>query len=406
MPDFTYTARNTEGAVIRGQRAATNETALGEILGLEGLTLTSATVAGKVPSRMPSRWSRFSQRISVVQKIFFTQNLSIMVKTGFPLSQALKTLAEQAPSKPLRTVIGQLSQDVESGITLSQALAKFPHVFSELFINMLSAGEQSGKLDETLQRLTIQMKKDHALMSKVRGALTYPVIVVIAMFGIGIGMTIFIIPKLLSLFEQENATLPLATKVLIALSNFLIHRGVIAAGVLIVLIVVLQRVFQTERGRYNLHRVLLRLPIVGGIIRKINLARFMRTLASLLETDIPIIQSFQIIARTLGNALYRRAIFTAADDLKKGTAIVTSLERYPKLFPPMVTQMISVGEQSGTLDEVSGEIAVFFEEDVDQTMSTLSTIIEPVLMLVLGVAVGLMAVAIIMPIYSLTSQIS
>lgn len=406
MPDFTYTARNTEGAVIRGQRAANNETALGEILGLEGLTLTSATVAGKVPSRMPSRWSRFSQRISVVQKIFFTQNLSIMVKTGFPLSQALKTLAAQAPSKPLRTVIGQLSQDVESGITLSQALAKFPHVFSELFINMLSAGEQSGKLDETLQRLTIQMKKDHALMSKVRGALTYPIIVVMAMFGIGIGMTIFVIPKLLSLFEQENATLPLATKVLIALSNFLIHRGVIAAGVLIVLIVILQRVFQTERGRYNLHRVLLRLPIAGGIIRKINLARFMRTLASLLETDIPIIQSFQIIARTLGNALYRRAIFTAADDLKKGTAIVTSLERYPKLFPPMVTQMISVGEQSGTLDEVSGEIAVFFEEDVDQTMSTLSTIIEPVLMLVLGVAVGLMAVAIIMPIYSLTSQIS
>lgn len=406
MPEFTYTARNAEGALTHGQKTANNEAALGEILGLDGLTLTSATIAGKAVSHKPSRWSQMFQRISVVQKIFFTQNLSIMVKTGFPLSQALRTLSLQAPSKPLRTIIGQLSQDVESGITLSQALAKFPHVFSELFINMLSAGEQSGKLDETLQRLTIQMKKDHALMSKVRGALTYPIIVVMAMFGIGIGMTIFVIPKLLSLFEQENATLPLATKVLIALSNFLIHRGVIAVGVLVVLIIILQRVFQTERGRLLLHRVLLWLPIVGPIIRKINLARFMRTLASLLETDIPIIQSFQIIARTLGNALYRRAILTAADDLKKGTAIVTSLERYPHLFPPMVTQMISVGEQSGTLDEVSGEIAVFFEEDVDQTMSTLSTIIEPVLMLVLGVAVGLMAVAIIMPIYSLTSQIS
>jgi type IV pilus assembly protein PilC len=405
MPTYTYTARQADGSPVKGERTATSPSNLASILNLEGQTLISANEVG-VKQEKPNRFASLFQRVSPVQKIFFTQNLSIMVKTGFPLSQALKTLALQSGNKTLRNIISALSSDVESGITLSRALAKYPHVFSELFINMIAAGEQSGKLDETLQRLTLQMRKDHALLSKVRGALTYPVIVVIAMFGIGIGMTVFIIPKLLDLFEQENATLPVATKVLIAISNFLITQGVFAAVGFLGIIVVLARIFKTERGRYSLHKVILKLPVAGPIVRKINLARFMRTLASLLQTDIPIIQSLQIIAKTLGNALFREAMLTAADDLKRGTAIVKSLERFPKLFPPMITQMLSVGEQSGTLDEVSGEIAVFYEEEIDQTMSTLSTVIEPILMLVLGVGVALMAIAIIMPIYSLTQQIA
>jgi type IV pilus assembly protein PilC len=236
--------------------------------------------------------------------------------------------------------------------------------------------------------------------------MTYPIVVIVAMIGAAVAMITFVIPKLLTIFEENKAELPLPTRILIWLSDALSHHGLwIGLGVF-AMVVGLVLFGRTPRGKWVYDTIFLSAPVAGSIIKKVNLARFTRSLSAMLATDIPIIQTFQIIGRTLGSAHYRRSIDEASQSLRTGTSISRVLSHYPKLYPPLVEQMISVGEESGTLDEVSGDLANFFEEEVDQTMSNLSTIIEPILLLILGVGVAGMALAILLPIYSLSDQIN
>lgn len=405
MPVFQYIAKGKDGKVVKGQIAATSEQDLGNNLRTQGLTMTSAK-STDLETKSLSNFVERLQGVPVVQKIFFTQNLGVMLRGGFSISRAMGVLALQTSHKYFQKVILTLQSDLEAGTSFSQALKKHPRVFSELFINMIAAGEASGKLDDVLKNLTIQMKKDHQLISKVKGAMTYPIIVIIAMIGAGVAMITFVIPKLLEVFEQNNAELPLPTKILIWLSDTFQQSGIIIGLGFIAFVAGVVWFIRTERGGWIFDAFLLRMPIAGPIIRKINLARFTRSLSSMLSTDIPIIQSFQIISRTLSSAHFRSSLEKASQALRSGSTISKVLSEYPKLYPPLVEQMINVGEESGTLDEVSGELATFFEEEVDQTMSNLSTIIEPVLLLVLGAGVAGMAVAILLPIYSLSEQIS
>ena len=401
MPDYIYTARTKDGMLKKDRITMKDEKALAEYLRSQGLLLTSIKLAKSEKKEGSSFMSGLFNRISRVQKIFFTQNLEVMVRTGFSLSKALKTLALQTPNKNFRKVISDLQHDVESGQTFTNALSKHKKVFSELFVNMISAGEVSGKLDESLKNLTVQIRKEHELITKVRSALTYPAIVVIAMIGIGIAMMIFVIPQMMAIFEEMEAELPLPTKILMGLSTFITSNGIIVAIVLVIVIFILSRIVRTKKGKFVFHRILLKTPILANVLKKIYLARFARTLSSLLKTDIPIVQTFEIIAKILGNVHYKEAMNNSAQKVKKGISIVKTLEEKSELFPPIITQMISVGEESGSLDTISEEIANFYEADVDQTMSNLSVIIEPVLMLVLGAAVAVMAMAIILPMYSL-----
>ncbi|MBU0597702.1 type II secretion system F family protein, partial [Patescibacteria group bacterium] len=334
-------------------------------------------------------------------KIFFKQNLSIMVKTGFSLANALKTLAVQTTNNKFKEIILNLQYDVESGISFSNALAKHPKVFPEIFVNMIAAGEVSGKLDEILINLTTQMKKDHHLLAKVKSAMMYPSVVVIAMVGIGITMMVTVIPQMMGIYEETGAELPLPTKIVIALSKGLTNYGIYTVIVLILLFYAFLRIKKTKKGKFYLHHLLLRIPLFASVIKKINLARFTRTLSSLLKTDIPIVQTLQIISKTLGNVHYQKSMINASEKVKQGISISKTLEESPKLFPPIVTQMINIGEESGTLDSISEEIANFFEEDVEETMSGLSTIIEPILMLVIGAVVAVMALSVLMPMYGL-----
>ncbi|MBI5405082.1 MAG: type II secretion system F family protein [Candidatus Kerfeldbacteria bacterium] len=402
MPQFEYTARTTEGTLRRGTMVARDTRELEAKLRTENLTLTGAQV-GKQHSST-SFLERF-QTVPMVQRMFFTQYLQVMIKSGFSIGRALDTLSKQTTSKYFSKIIQQIRQDVEAGMSFSKSLAKHPRVFSELYVNMVGAGEVSGKLDEVLTRLAMKMKKDHGLMSKVKGALTYPIIIIIVMIAIAIIMTVVVIPKLTEIFTESGAELPLATKVIVGLSQFLIKNGIWVAIGFMVLVAVFIRIVRTPSGKAIADGLILKTPIVGTIVRKISLARFTRSLSSLLETSIPIIETFSIISRTMGNTLYRRAVEDAGAQLKSGNAIAKVLERYPKLFPPLATQMIEVGEQSGSLDSIAGDLATFYEEEVDQTMSNLSTIIEPVLMLFLGVGVALMAISVILPIYKLSEQI-
>ena len=350
-------------------------------------------------------WLKKPRKISLTQRIFFVQQLGVMLKAGISLSVALKTLAQQTTSKSFGRILNDLQQGVEKGNLLSKGLEKYQKIFGELFINMVRAGEASGKLEDVLRQLFVQMKKDHDIIAKVKGAMIYPAIVVTMMIVIGILMLIYVIPTIAGVFKEINVPLPLATRILISTSDFAVKYGFYLAIGLIVLVIILGRIVSLPQGKHQFHQLLLRLPIAGSIIRKVNLARFCRSLSSLLKTDIPIVQSFEITSRILGNVIYRNALMEAKEKIKKGISIRESLAPHLKLFPPVVLQMIAVGEETGALDNILEESAIFYEEDVAQTMENLPSIIEPVLMVILGVGVGAMAVAVIMPMYSLSQEI-
>lgn len=343
--------------------------------------------------------------IPVSEKLFFVQYLGIMLKAGISLSMALKTLAKQTNNKRFSKIITDISKNVEKGVSFTESLRPHEKIFGQLFINMIESGEVSGKLEEVLKKLYIQFKKNHELTSKVKGALTYPIVILVAMVGIGIFMMVVVVPKITVMFKDFNAELPLATKILIKFSDSLVNYGLLYLIGSIIFVLITIQLIKTSRGKYIWHGLLLRLPVFGAIIKKINLARFARTISSLLKTDIMIIKSFQITANVLGNIYYREALLEMSNKIKKGGTINEIISNYSKLFPPVVTQMIAVGEETGELDYVLEELAEFYEGEIDQIMNNLPAIIEPILILTLGLVVGGMAVAVIMPMYTLTSVI-
>lgn len=341
-------------------------------------------------------------KISTTQKLFLIQQMHIMVKAGVPITTTLSTLSEQADSKYFKSVLDDLYNEIEHGSTLASAMRKHIADFGELMVNMIESGEVSGRLEEVLLQIYTQAKKDHEILSKVRGALIYPAIVVTAMFGIGTFMIVFVIPKLTDIFKDAGQQLPLPTRILIAVSDFLAQNGLLSALILLAVIGLFVAFIKNEQGKRIWHKLLLQLPVIAPIMKNVNVARFCRTTSSFLKTDIPIVQTLNTTAKVLANTQYKEALADAAEKITKGVPLAETLKPYGHLFNPTVLQMISIGEQSGSLDTMLEEAANFYEAEVSQTMETLPTILEPILMLLLGVGVGGMAVAIIQPLYSLT----
>lgn len=344
-------------------------------------------------------------RVPLREKLFFVRHLGLMLKSGISLSTALRTLSTQTENKYFSTTLLDVAQKVEKGSTFADSLKEYPKIFGELFINMIEAGELSGKLEDVLNELYIQMKKEHALISKVKGALTYPAVIILAMLGIGTFMILVIIPRITSMFTEMKVELPLPTKILIGVSTGILEHGAISLLVFILTITFIIWGLKTKQGKYIFHSMLLFAPVIAPIIKKINLARFARNISSLLKTDIMIIKTFQITANVLGNVHYKNALLDMAKEIKKGGKIHEVVANYPRLFTPVVTSMIAVGEETGELDNILIELAEFYEEEVDQIMENLPSIIEPLLILMLGLGVGGVAVAIIMPMYSITTAI-
>jgi len=347
---------------------------------------------------------RFS-KVPLKEKLFFVQHLGLMLKSGISLSRALKTLADQSSNKYFKKILNDTAGKVEKGSSFAEALQEYKNIFGEMFISMIDAGEISGKLEEVLNQLFIQMKKEHQLISKVKGALTYPAVILFAMIGIGAFMMVVIIPKITSMFSELGAELPIATRILIGTSNAIRNNGLLVSLGLIASIVIFIQILKTYRGKYIFQAILLNSPIFGTIIKKINLARFARNISSLLKTDIMIIKTFQITANVLSNLHYKKALEEMAQIIKKGGKIHETVSSYPKLFTPVVSQMVAIGEETGELDNILVELADFYEEEVDNIMENLPTIIEPILILALGLGVGGVAVAIVMPMFSITSAI-
>lgn len=351
-----------------------------------------------------TKYVPFLNHVSTKEKLIFIRNLSVMIKSGITLSQVLNTLSRQTENKAFKKILTDIAINVDKGNQFSEELKKYPGVFDELSVNMVKAGEVSGKLDENLNQIYIQIKKQHTLLTKIRNALIYPSVVLVAMVIIVVLMMIVVVPKITQIFEEANATLPMATVILIESSRMIREHGILMAIGLIIFLIAFIKFKKTKIGKKILHYFYIKTPILSGILRKIYLARFARTLSSLLRTDIQIIKSFDITAKVIGNYYYEKAILEIKKSLKKGQSINQVISNYPKLFPPMVQEMVSAGEQSGSLDKMLDDIANFYEEEVSNIMETLPTIIEPILIVILGIAVGWLAVAIIMPMYSLTQQ--
>lgn len=374
-------------------------------------------VVPKTPAPAPQKikkhglFFRINQKLSTLttiplsEKLFFIDHLRVLVHAGLSLSDSVGTLAEQSENKRFKKILSEIKVGIEKGEKLSVNLAKHKRVFPKIFVSMISAGEMSGTLEKNLEQLALQMKKEHNLRSKVRSALTYPVVIIIATVGILTAMVVFIIPRMISIFEEMGAELPLMTRILIAANKFILEHYIIILAAILIIIIAFISILRTPKGKSIVHLLILKAPILGPISRKVNLARFSRTLSSLLKTDIPVVQSFETTADIVGNVHYKKIVFEAAGKLKKGVLIAESLQESAKLFPPLVIQMISIGEKSGNLDVLLEDLAVFYEEQVDDTVKSLSSIIEPLLILFLGLIIGGIAVAIISPIYSLSQQI-
>ncbi len=349
----------------------------------------------------------YAVRITLFQKMLFLDHLRIMIKGGLSIIEALGVLERETANKKLKEAIVEIKKNVEQGEPLSTALSKHPKIFSKMYVRMIEAGETAGQLESSLEQAVIQMKKAYELTSAIKGAMIYPGVILTAMLGIGIMMITVVLPQLTSLFKEMNAELPLATRILITISDIAsqpVYLFLIIAcigGCTGGFILLLKRV---PSFRASFHAFTLHLPIAGNIIKQINLARFSLTLSSLLKSTIPVVDAVNITADTCSNVQYQIALHEGSETIKRGSPLSEILQKYDTLFPPMVVEMVLVGEQSGDVESLLTELANFYNDEVNKTMKNFTTIIEPVIIITIGIAVAGMAVAVIMPMFSLAQQ--
>ena len=346
----------------------------------------------------------YLKRIPFAQKLMVFHHLQVMIGAGLSIVAALKILSEEIENKKLRKIVGVVKTEVEKGKQLSEALSAYPRVFSPLYVGMIAAGETAGQLEQSLKNAYTQMHKSQELARKVRGAMIYPIVIFVAMGGVAVEVVFFVLPKIMVMFTEFNAQLPLSTRILIAITKFGQNYGPYIILVLVATAIAFSMAMRRENFRRHIDSLILHLPIFGNIVKKVNLARFTMTLSSLLQSSIPIIDAMHTAAESQGNLIYRDTLLAAVERIKKGEALSIILSHSPKIFPPMVTEMIMVGEESGQVEKMLLEMSDYYTDEVDDIMNNFSKIIEPVVILILGLATAGIAVAVIMPMYSLAQS--
>jgi len=334
----------------------------------------------------------------------FTRQFATMINAGLPMVQCLDILSSQMDKPSFKKIVSDVMYDVEAGSTLAEAPRKQP-CFSDLFVNMVEAGEAGGILDVILNRLAVYLEKADALMKKVKGAMTYPAVVMTVCIGASIFMLMFIIPTFAAMFKDFGGELPLPTKIVMGLSDFLRANWYLLLGVVVGAFFAFKRYYKTTAGHYRIDRIMLRLPILGDVIRKSAVARFTRTLGTLVSSGVPILNGLEITARTSGNKVIEEAVLKTRTSISEGNTIAEPL-RECGVFPPMVVQMIGVGEQTGALDEMLEKVADFYDSEVDTAVGALTSIIEPVMIVVMGTIVGGMLIAMYLPMFKLVTVVS
>jgi len=399
MAKFRYTARNELGEVQAGVVEAVSRDSAIKILQENKLYLLSLESLEK--KKLGGKFLGLFQKVRLKELMLFTRQLSTLLSAKVALSDSLKTLYKQISSPLLRDVIFDVYTDVDGGLYFSQALSKHPKVFSDFYINMIRSAEVSGRLEETLLFMADYLEKQMRLTSHLRNAMIYPIFVISVFIGVVFIILTVVIPQLRAIFSEVNVELPFLTRVLMGMGEFLSSWGwaiVIFLGVVVVFAV---RYFKTEEGKPVWDELIVGLPAIGVLIQKISITRFAASTSVLMKGGIPIANSLEISARVVGNNLYRRILMETADEIRRGGSISGSLSRYPDYFPPLVSQMVAIGESSGQLDNLLDKIASFYNEEVQNAVNSLVELVQPALIVVLGVFIGLFIAAVILPIYNL-----
>ncbi len=403
MPEFTYKIKIAGRTLKKKIEAPTKEAAIRMVRGRTGVDLNSLKPAPKEIT-IPGLNKLTTPRIKTKDITIFVRQFATMIDAGLPLVQCLEILGNQHDNPTFATLIKKLRSDVEEGSTFADALRKHPKYFNDLFVNLVEAGETGGILDTILNRLATYMEKNEAIKAKIKGAMIYPAIVVTVAVVVVIVLMVFVIPVFASLFTEMGAELPLPTRIVIVISNFLKRWIWFIIPALVVLGYFIKRYYATEQGRIMIDAFMLKVPIFNNLIVKSSVARFTRTLGTLISSGVPILDSLEITARASGHAIIEMAILATRDSIKEGKTIAEPLEA-TEVFPAMVVQMIAVGEQSGALDSMLAKIADFYEEEVDAAVEALTSAMEPLLIIFLGITVGGVVIAMYMPLFTMISAL-
>jgi type IV pilus assembly protein PilC len=402
---FNYQVRDRAGKTIRGTAEAENQAAVVARLRQQGLVPVSITAAAPAGVKRELKIPGFGRKkVKVKDVAVMSRQFATMIDSGLSLLRALTILTEQTESKELARVIGEIRDDVERGSALSAAMSKHPKAFSDLYVAMVRAGETGGVLDGVLVRLADTLENQVALRQKIKSAMTYPTVVFVMVLLIVTAMLLFVVPMFKTLYKSLGGVLPLPTRILLGVSYVVSHYFFIVVPVIAVIVYAMRRYFVTEKGRYVLDVLKLRMPIFGPLFHKVALARFARTLAVLMRSGVPILQALDIVAETVGNGVMSKAIIDVQQSVKEGQSIAKPLAQH-KTFPPMVVQMLAVGEETGALDTMLWKIADFYEQEVEASVEALTSLIEPVLIAVMGATVGSMVVSLYMPMFNIINLI-
>jgi type IV pilus assembly protein PilC len=399
MPMFEYTARSQTGQIQKGQMDVANKDDVTAYLRKNRLIVVNVR---EQPKQI--KLSMGGPRIKTRDIVIFTRQFATMINAGLPLVQSLNILAAQTENKALAEVTRAVVYDVESGNTLADAFSKHPKAFTALYVNMVAAGEAGGILDTILLRLATFLEKNDALVRKVKGAMVYPG-VIICVAGVAIAvLLIFVIPTFQSMFASANLELPLPTRVVIGMSNFLIHFWWAIIAAIGAIVFAIRSYYSTPAGRLQIDAAMLKAPVLGDVLRKSAVSRFTRTLGTLVSSGVSILEGLEITAKTAGNQVVHNAVMESRQSIAGGETIAAPLEK-SKVFPPMVISMIAVGEQTGGLDEMLSKIADFYDEEVDVAVSALLSLMEPAMIVILGVIVGGMVIAMYLPIFDMMNAV-
>ncbi|MDX9913088.1 MAG: type II secretion system F family protein [Candidatus Moranbacteria bacterium] len=405
MPKFLYVAKNYDGETKTGEVVAKDEQGVAQQLKADGFLVTSVREMedndGKVKVAFMDRFTK----IALKDKMMFARNLSVMISSGLTVSKSIRNLADQTDNKKLSQILLSIYEDIKAGKNLSDGMAKYPSVFNELFVNMVKIGETGGNLDETLTIISIQLEKENALMSKVRGALMYPAVIMVAMGGVAVLMLTYVLPQMTGVFKDMDVELPKSTQFIIGASDLFKEHSVLVLISFVAIGIIFKIVLKTKLGKKFSSFAVLRMPAIKNIVIKTNCARFSRIYSSLLRSGVTSLDALKIVENTLSNYYYKKALRESVKQIQKGVDLSKVIGENEKIFPVLVKQMIEVGEQTGETEVILVKMAEFYEDEVNQVTKNISSIIEPVLMLFMGIAVGFFAISMLQPMYGLMENI-
>ena len=397
MPTYFYIAKSFKGEVKSGSLEVKDKHELARILRGQGYLLISAE------SKVSKKKFRIilAGKVKLSEKIFFTRNLQAMISAGVSLPRALMILSEQTKNRRFKIALEKISDNILKGKNFSNSLALYPNIFSEVFINMVKVGEEAGTLERVLNDLVYQMERENSLKSRVKGAMMYPAVVVVVMIGIGILMMIMVVPRLSATFEELGVELPFTTQLIISFGNFLTKNIILILISLFIFILVMRLILKTKAGKKTIDAISLRFPVISDLIKKSNSASMLRTLSALITSGVPIVRALEISAGASGNFYYRESLNLAAEKVQKGLKMSEVLKRYKNIYPDLVVQMTKIGEETGQTADMFSKLADFFESEVEIITKNIASIIEPVITVILGIAVGFFAISMIQPMYSM-----